>query len=88
MLGPPSAAAIENRALLPEMTGGILKEWQGQGRGQAIAARQSGCHSDNVPHFNYVIGGFGKRGLAYLRLIEPRAPPSAARPRKSAPVFG
>ncbi len=29
--------------------------------------------SDTVPHFSYVIGELGKRGLAYLHLIEPRA---------------
>jgi N-ethylmaleimide reductase len=29
--------------------------------------------SDSVPHFSYVIGELGKRGLAYLHLIEPRA---------------
>ncbi|MBM9400031.1 alkene reductase [Gluconacetobacter azotocaptans] len=29
--------------------------------------------SDTVPHFSYVIGELGKRNLAYLHLIEPRA---------------
>lgn len=29
--------------------------------------------SDTVQHFSYVIGELGKRGLAYLHLIEPRA---------------
>ena len=29
--------------------------------------------SDTVPHFSYVIRELGKRGLAYLHLVEPRA---------------
>jgi N-ethylmaleimide reductase len=68
---------IENRArLLFEVVDGVTSDI-GKDR---VAVRLSPhgnlgglSDSDTVPHFNYVIGELGKRGLAYLHLIEPRA---------------
>jgi N-ethylmaleimide reductase len=68
---------IENRArLLFEVVDGIAGDI---GR-ERVAVRLSPhgnlgglSDSDTVSHFNYVVGEIGKRGLAYLHLIEPRA---------------
>jgi N-ethylmaleimide reductase len=68
---------IENRArLLFEVVDAVAAEI-GQDR---VAVRLSPhgnlgdlSDSDTVPHFSYVIGELGTRGLAYLHLIEPRA---------------
>jgi N-ethylmaleimide reductase len=68
---------IENRArLLLEVVDGIAGDI-GKDR---VAVRLSPhgnlgglSDSDTVPHFSYVIGELGKRRLAYLHLIEPRA---------------
>jgi N-ethylmaleimide reductase len=68
---------IENRArLLFEVADGVTDDI-GKDR---VAVRLSPhgnlgglTDSDTIPHFNYVIGELGKRGLAYLHLIEPRA---------------
>jgi N-ethylmaleimide reductase len=70
-------ATIENRArLLLEVVDGIAGDI-GEGR---VAVRLSPhgnlgglSDSDTVVHFSYVIGELGKRRLAYLHLIEPRA---------------
>jgi N-ethylmaleimide reductase len=68
---------IENRArLLLEVVDGIADDV-----GKDRAAVRLSPHgnlgglsdSDTVPHFSYVIGELGRRGLAYLHLIEPRA---------------
>ena len=68
---------IENRArLLFEVVDGVADDI-GKDR---VAVRLSPhgnlgglSDSDTIPHFSYVIDELGKRGLAYLHLIEPRA---------------
>ena len=68
---------IGNRArLLCEVVDGVI----GDIGGDRVAVRLSPhgnlgglSDSDTVPHFSHVIGELGKRGLAYLHLIEPRA---------------
>jgi N-ethylmaleimide reductase len=68
---------VENRArLLFEVVDGVADDI-GEDR---VAVRLSPhgnlgglSDSDTIPHFSYVIGELGKRGLAYLHLIEPRA---------------
>jgi N-ethylmaleimide reductase len=68
---------IENRArLLLEVVDAVARD---VGRGR-VAVRLSPhgnlgglSDSDTVPHFTYVVGELGKRGLAYMHLIEPRA---------------
>jgi N-ethylmaleimide reductase len=70
-------ATMENRArLLFEVVDGIADDI-GKDR---VAVRLSPhgnlgglSDSDTIPHFGYVIGELGKRHLAYLHLIEPRA---------------
>lgn len=68
---------IENRArLLLEVADGISADI-GADR-TAVRLSPHGnlgglSDSDTVPHFSYVIGKLGKRNLAYLHLIEPRA---------------
>jgi N-ethylmaleimide reductase len=68
---------VENRArLLFEVVDGVADD-VGQDR---VAVRLSPhgnlgglSDSNTVPHFSYIIGELGKRRLAYLHLIEPRA---------------
>jgi N-ethylmaleimide reductase len=68
---------IENRArLLFEVVDGIA----GDIGKDHVAVRLSPhgnlgglSDSDTIPHFSYVVGELGKRGLAYMHLIEPRA---------------
>ena len=83
---------IENRArLLFEVVDGVADDI-GEDR---VAVRLSPhgnlgglSDSDTVPHFSYVIGQLGQRGLAYLHLIEPRASwsVSATTPASTAPT--
>jgi N-ethylmaleimide reductase len=68
---------IENRArLLLEVVEGVSEDLGADRTAVRISPHGNLgglTDSDTVPHFSYVIDELGKRGLAYLHMIEPRA---------------
>lgn len=69
--------SIENRArLLLEVVDGIVDDIGADRTGLRLSPHGNLgglSDSDTVPHFKHVIQEVGRRGLAYLHLIEPRA---------------
>jgi 2,4-dienoyl-CoA reductase-like NADH-dependent reductase (Old Yellow Enzyme family) len=69
--------SIENRArLLLEVMDGIASEIGKDRLGVRLSPHGNPgglSDSDTVPHFSYVIAELGRRGIAYLHMIEPRA---------------